>query len=120
MPVPKREVGLVIRFNYLRRRERDQGRDNARDPPGDQRRDASAIQTSPSAWQPLTLELRPLWPDQIDLRLRHGLSDRLIAEVIETVRASVSDWPRFAREAGVTRRSQKAVSLALEDVWRRF
>ena len=54
------------------------------------------------------------------LGLRHGLSDRLIAEVIDAVRASVSDWPRFAREAGVTLRSQKAVSLAHEDVWRRF
>ena len=54
------------------------------------------------------------------LGLRHGLSDRLIAEVIDAVRASVADWPRFAREAGVTLRSQKAVSLAHEDVWKRF
>lgn len=32
MALPKPEVGLVIRFNYLWRRERDQGRDNARYP----------------------------------------------------------------------------------------
>ena len=56
----------------------------------------------------------------LTLGLRHGLSDRLIAEVIEAVRSSVSDWPRFAQEAGVTRRSQMAVSLAHEEVWRRF
>ena len=56
----------------------------------------------------------------LTLGLRHGLSDRLIAEVIEAVRSSVSDWPGFAQEAGVTRRSQMAVSLAHEEVWRRF
>ncbi|MDP3868345.1 hypothetical protein [Phenylobacterium sp.] len=32
MALPKPEVGLVIRFNYLWRREHDQGRDNARYP----------------------------------------------------------------------------------------
>lgn len=32
MSLPKPEVGVVIRFNYLWRRERDQGRDNARYP----------------------------------------------------------------------------------------
>lgn len=32
MALPKPEIGLVIRFNYLWRCERDQGRDNARYP----------------------------------------------------------------------------------------
>ncbi|WP_394440034.1 type II toxin-antitoxin system HipA family toxin [Sphingobium naphthae] len=33
---------------------------------------------------------------------RHGLSDRTIATIIDEVRASLSDWPRIAAEAGAT------------------
>ena len=51
---------------------------------------------------------------------RHGLSDRLIEEIIEAVRAAVAAWPRFARETGVTARSQKMITAAHEDVRSHF
>ena len=51
---------------------------------------------------------------------RHGLSDRLIEEIIEAVRAAVAAWPRFARETGVTPRSQKMITVAHEDVRSHF
>jgi serine/threonine-protein kinase HipA len=51
---------------------------------------------------------------------RHGLSDRLIEEIIEAVRAAVAAWPKFARETGVTARSQKMITAAHEDVRSHF
>lgn len=47
---------------------------------------------------------------------RHGLSDRLMAEVIESVRAAIADWPAFAEAAGVTAASRNLIAAAHEDV----
>lgn len=47
---------------------------------------------------------------------RHGLSDRLISEITESVRAAVADWPVFAKATGVTAASQKMIAAAHEDV----
>ena len=33
---------------------------------------------------------------------RHGLSDRTIAEIIDTVRDALANWPAIAKELGVT------------------
>jgi serine/threonine-protein kinase HipA len=54
------------------------------------------------------------------LGLRHGLSDRLIEEIIEAVRAAVADWPKFAQETGVTAGSRKMITTAHEDVRSHF
>jgi serine/threonine-protein kinase HipA len=54
------------------------------------------------------------------LGLRHGLSDRLIEETIEAVRAAVAAWPKFARETGVTAGSRKIITTAHEDVRSHF
>ena len=51
---------------------------------------------------------------------RHGLPDRLIATIIDDVRAAVSDWKRFAEEAGVTKASRAEIAAAHQDVAARF
>lgn len=38
----------------------------------------------------------------VTLGRRHGLSDRMIAEIIDTVRDALADWPVIATELGVT------------------
>ena len=47
---------------------------------------------------------------------RHGLSDRLMGEIIESVTAAVADWPAFAEAAGVTAASRKMIAAAHQDV----
>ncbi len=47
---------------------------------------------------------------------RHGLSERLMAEVVEAVRAAVADWPAIAETAGVTAASRNMISAAHESV----
>jgi serine/threonine-protein kinase HipA len=47
---------------------------------------------------------------------RHGLSERLMAEVVEAVRAAVADWPAVAETAGVTAASRNMISAAHESV----
>lgn len=46
---------------------------------------------------------------------RHGLPTRTIAEIIDTVRAAVKDWPRFASDAGVAA-SRAEIDGRLENV----
>ncbi|MBX9729708.1 MAG: HipA domain-containing protein [Sphingomonas sp.] len=38
----------------------------------------------------------------VTLGRRHGLSDRTIAEIIDTVRDALANWPAIAKELGVT------------------
>jgi serine/threonine-protein kinase HipA len=47
---------------------------------------------------------------------RHGLSDRLMGEIIESVRAAIADWPAFAEAAGVTAGSRNMITAAHDDV----
>ena len=54
------------------------------------------------------------------LGLRHGLSDRLIEEIIEAVGDAVAAWPKFAEEMGVTAGSRKMITTAHEDVRSHF
>ena len=47
---------------------------------------------------------------------RHGLSDRLMGEIIESVAAAVADWSAFAEAVGVTAASRKMIAAAHDDV----
>ncbi len=47
---------------------------------------------------------------------RHSLSDRLINATIDEVRAAVAEWPRFAKDAGVTRASRAEILAAHQAV----
>lgn len=51
---------------------------------------------------------------------RHGFRDREIAATIDEVRAAVTDWPRFAKEAGVTDTSRRSITSAHDAVWGTF
>lgn len=51
---------------------------------------------------------------------RYGLSDAVMASVIDEVRVAVNDWSRFADEAGVSRASRAEIRTALEAVALRF
>ena len=51
---------------------------------------------------------------------RHGFKDRTIATTIDQVRAAVTDWPRFAKEAGVSNASRQAITSAHDAVWTTF
>jgi len=51
---------------------------------------------------------------------KHGLSDTVMASVIDEVRAAVDDWSRFAEETGVTKASRAEICTALEAVALRF
>ena len=59
---------------------------------------------------------RPTGDHVRTLGRRHGLSDRLIDEVVQTVQAAVADWPTFAIAAGVTVTSRNTISAAHKDV----
>ncbi len=50
---------------------------------------------------------------------RHGLSPRLMADIIDAVRAAVADWPRIAVEAGVDL-SRGEIDRRLAEVGRTF
>lgn len=54
------------------------------------------------------------------LGLRHGLSDRLIEEIVEAVGDAVAAWPKFAAAMGVTGQSQNMIAAAHQDVLSRF
>ena len=54
------------------------------------------------------------------LGARHGFSRVAVATVIEEVRAAVSDWPRFAADAGVGVASTEEITAAHARVWARF
>ncbi|HEY5412031.1 MAG TPA: type II toxin-antitoxin system HipA family toxin [Caulobacteraceae bacterium] len=47
---------------------------------------------------------------------RHGLSERSMAEIIESVRAAVADWSEFAEAAGVMAASRQMIAAAHETV----
>ena len=47
---------------------------------------------------------------------RHGLSERLIDEIVEQVTAAIAAWPAFAEAVGVTVASQKMFADAHQDV----
>jgi serine/threonine-protein kinase HipA len=51
---------------------------------------------------------------------RHGLSDRLIATIIDEVRAAVDSWSRFAEEAGATKASCREILAAHQSVATHF
>ncbi len=54
------------------------------------------------------------------LGARHGLKPRQIAAMIDAVRAAISDWPKFARQAGVSAASAKTARQAHARVWANF
>lgn len=47
---------------------------------------------------------------------RHGLSERLMLQIIDQVRAAVADWPQLAAQAGVSAASRKIITAAHDDV----
>ncbi len=51
---------------------------------------------------------------------RHGLGDKAVDEVIESVRAALADWPAFANAAGVTAASKRAIGEAHVRIWDAF
>ena len=50
----------------------------------------------------------------------HGYNPRQVAVVIDEIRAAVADWPRFAKQAGVSAASAKAIGQAHARVWADF
>lgn len=54
------------------------------------------------------------------LGARHGLKPREIAAMIDSARAAISDWPKLARQAGVSAASAKIALQAHERVWASF
>lgn len=51
---------------------------------------------------------------------QHGYSPKQIAAVTDQVRAAISDWPKFAKAAGVTAASAKVVGGGHARVWKEF
>ena len=51
---------------------------------------------------------------------RHGLSERLIDEIVEQVTAAIAAWPAFAEAGGVTVASRNMIADAHQDVRRYF
>ena len=54
------------------------------------------------------------------LGARHGFETPLAAAMIETVRAAVSDWPRYADAAGVSAASLREIANVHARVWDAF
>jgi serine/threonine-protein kinase HipA len=50
---------------------------------------------------------------------RHGLTDRVVAQIIDTVRAATASWPQFAGENEV-RTSAAEIAQRLSFVWDGF
>jgi serine/threonine-protein kinase HipA len=59
---------------------------------------------------------RPTGDHMRALGRRHGLSDRLVGQIIESVRAAVANWPAFAEAAGVTAASRMMIAAAHAEV----
>ncbi len=63
---------------------------------------------------------RPTRAHVARLGRRHGLDEKRVGSVIDTVRAVVADWPRHAGRAGVTADSAKLAGDAHARVWADF
>lgn len=63
---------------------------------------------------------RPTKAHVLKLGKRHGLHEKNIAEIIERVRAAISDWPKYAKAAGVSAASIKSIGGAHDQVWSDF
>ncbi len=59
---------------------------------------------------------RPTGEHVRTLGRRHGLSERLIDEIVEQVTAAIAAWPAFAAAGGVTAASRKMIAAAHQDV----
>lgn len=63
---------------------------------------------------------RPTRAHVTGLGEKHSYHPKQVAAVIDEVRAAVADWPMFARQAGVTAASAKAIGRAHARVWADF
>jgi serine/threonine-protein kinase HipA len=63
---------------------------------------------------------RPTRAHVLKLAKRHGIADKNVAAIVEHVRAAVTDWPKFAKSAGVSAASMKAIGAAHSQVWADF
>jgi serine/threonine-protein kinase HipA len=63
---------------------------------------------------------RPTRGHVLKLAKRHGLREKAVTEIIERVRAAVSDWPKLAKSTGVTATSTKLIAEAHARVWADF
>jgi hypothetical protein len=56
----------------------------------------------------------------VSLGVSNGLAAKLIATIIDEVRAAFADWPGFAARAGVTPASARTIAEAHDRVWGDF
>jgi serine/threonine-protein kinase HipA len=63
---------------------------------------------------------RPTRAHVVELGERHSFNPKQIAAVIDEVRAAVDDWPKFAKQSGVTAASTNAIGQAQARVWANF
>jgi serine/threonine-protein kinase HipA len=63
---------------------------------------------------------KPTRAHVVKLGKRHGLHEKNVTEIIERVRAAVSDWPEFAKSAGVSTASIKSIGAVHDQVWSDF
>lgn len=59
---------------------------------------------------------RPTRDHVMTLAARHGIAERIVAPMIEEVRAAVSDWPTFAAATEVTTASRAKIAEAIATV----
>jgi serine/threonine-protein kinase HipA len=54
------------------------------------------------------------------LGIRHGITNKRAAAMIDNVRAAIADWPKFAKVAGVSSASTKMISMAHTKIFSDF